>query len=283
MMLIFIVKAFVMGGYVPSEGAEINEYSKGSIFDSISIILTSYGFFINFYPIYSSLDNPTNKNAMKATGLAMAFCFVTYISFSHLGILSYGANVHPNIFENISAEGASVMSVFIVGVFIGIFLCNIPFNFLPGKEAFLVMLDELHTRSMSLDLTRRMDIQRKGTLLQGNQSTMMLDTTVVPQLPCISDRVPASTYYAVTLSLFTVQMVFAVLIDDITILFGFFAAISESMVNFILPGLFYICSCKVARIKPDPLWQAIASIYVVMGSSIFVMANANNIIKIMSA
>ena len=72
MMLIFIVKAFVMGGYVPSEGAEINEYSKGSIFDSISIILTSYGFFINFYPIYSSLDNPTNKNAMKATGLAMA-------------------------------------------------------------------------------------------------------------------------------------------------------------------------------------------------------------------
>jgi len=50
----------------------------------------------------------------------------------------------------------------------------------------------------------------------------------------------------------------AVLIDDITLIFGFFAAISESTINFILPGLFYIISFRVANKKPN-LWALIGS------------------------
>ena len=30
-------------------------YEKGSVFDSMTIILTSYGFILNFYPVFSSL------------------------------------------------------------------------------------------------------------------------------------------------------------------------------------------------------------------------------------
>lgn len=70
------------------------------------------------------------------------------------------------------------------------------------------------------------------------------------------------------------------IIDDITIIFGFFAAISESMFNFILPGLFYICSCRVAGVNPDPFWLVISVIYIALGAIIFVVANISNIKKI---
>lgn len=92
----------------------------------------------------------------------------------------------------------------------------------------------------------------------------------------------ASTYYTLTVSLFTIQIMFAILIDDITIIFGFFAAISESMFNFILPGLFYICSCKVSGKKPEGIWFIVSIVYVILGAIIFVVANASNIIKIVS-
>jgi len=75
----------------------------------------------------------------------------------------------------------------------------------------------------------------------------------------------------------------AVLIDDITLIFGFFAAISESTINFILPGLFYIISFRVAKKKPN-FWALIGSqIYVVVGVFLFFFANYNNVMKILKS
>ena len=59
-----------------------------------------------------------------------------------------------------------------------------------------------------------------------------------------------TTYYFTTISLFTAQILAAVMIDDLTLIFGFIAAITESLVNFVLPGVFYIASCKVVNVKP---------------------------------
>jgi hypothetical protein len=64
-----------------------------------------------------------------------------YVSFSLLGIASYGNSINPDIFENIKLE-KSAASFFMRGIFLCIFLCNIPFIFLPGKEALLILIDE---------------------------------------------------------------------------------------------------------------------------------------------
>lgn len=99
----------------------------------------------------------------------------------------------------------------------------------------------------------------------------------------IAQRVPSGIYYSQTIGLFTLQMLCAVLIDDITIIFGFFAAISESTVNFILPGLFYLCSTKLARRKPN-IFSAIGSyLFIAFGVLLFFVANYNNYLKITAA
>ena len=141
MVIVFFVKTLQSDPNIPPAVPSVT-YEKGSIFDSMTIILTSYGFILNFYNVYSCLEVQNNKNGIMATVLAMIFCFFIFVTFSHLGIVSYGEFVHPNIFENLKAEGSSFVSIFIFGIFICIFMCNIPFVFLPGKEALLVLVDE---------------------------------------------------------------------------------------------------------------------------------------------
>ena len=72
------------------------------------------------------------------------------------------------------------------------------------------------------------------------------------------------------------------MIDDITLIFGFFAAISESVINFILPGLFYLISTKIAGKKLNRFTAIGSVVYVVFGVFLFFFANYNNYLKIVA-
>ena len=124
--------------------------------DAFAIILTAYGFIINFYPIFSSLDKRTTSNGMNSTSLALAFVFLVYLLFSWLGLRIYGVSINANIFENIKTEN-TLTSYMIRLIFLGVFLCNLPFVFLPGKEALLVLIEEHRHRSMSKAIEKRIE------------------------------------------------------------------------------------------------------------------------------
>jgi len=61
---------------------------------------------------------------------------------------TYGDNLNPNIFENIQVE-TNLASYFIRIIFLAIFICNIPFIFLPGKECLLMLIDEARHNTIS--------------------------------------------------------------------------------------------------------------------------------------
>ncbi len=111
--------------------------------------MTAYGFILNFYPIFSQMEHKSNTNGYLITILAMLFCFSTYMLFSYLALRTYGENLNPNIFENIQLEN-NMPSYFIRIIFVAIFLCNIPFIFLPGKECMLMMIDEAKNKTISM-------------------------------------------------------------------------------------------------------------------------------------
>jgi hypothetical protein len=96
----------------------------------------------------------------------------------------------------------------------------------------------------------------------------------------IAERMPAGIYFPQTIGLFILQMLMALLIDDITIIFGFFAAISESTINFILPGLFYLISHKVVKKRPNFFGVIGSYLYVCIGVGLFFIANYNNYQKL---
>ena len=144
------------------------KHDKGTVIDSICIIVTSYGFLINFFPIYQALENKSNAKVIKATVIAQAFCAFVYIVFSFLAVSIYQDRVEPSIFQNLQKED-TLDSILIRVIFLLIFLGNIPFVFLSGKEALLMMIEELQTRTLSLHLMRHID-QVSNALLSNDYS-----------------------------------------------------------------------------------------------------------------
>lgn len=155
MVLIFAVRVFFYGNTLNKKSEKMEEYVHGNIIDSIAIVVTSYGFILNLFPVYTSMDNRSNSKGFSATIIALTFCFVIYIFFSILAYYTYGSSLNPDLFQNIQLED-SISSIFIRALFLLIFLCNIPYLFLPGKEAFLIMVDEFKTKSMSMQIMKHM-------------------------------------------------------------------------------------------------------------------------------
>jgi len=53
MLLIFFAKATFKSYFINESDPKIQIYKKGSIVDSVFIVLTAYGFILNFYPIFA--------------------------------------------------------------------------------------------------------------------------------------------------------------------------------------------------------------------------------------
>ncbi len=99
----------------------------------------------------------------------------------------------------------------------------------------------------------------------------------------ISRRVSPKVYFFTTLSLFLVILLGGIFINDLTLIFGFIAAFSESLFNFILPGYLYIASCRLTYKKPNPFLYVSSLVFILFGLSLFFGANYNNIVKLQNA
>ena len=72
----------------------------------------------------------------------------------------------------------------------------------------------------------------------------------------------------------------ALVINDLSLIFGMIAAFSESMLNFILPGLFFYSGLIELEIVSFPK-KIGCSIFVFVGLTYFVQSNYYNYLKIM--
>ena len=107
------------------------------IIDSVNILLTSYGFVINLFPISQQLEVKSNANVLKSVFLALTFCLSSYMILTQLCINLFGeSNIQPSIFDNLK-DDHSLLSIGTRVLFLVIFLCNIPYLFFPGKMSII--------------------------------------------------------------------------------------------------------------------------------------------------
>lgn len=97
------------------------------------------------------MQDPTHNNIMKAVGLSMMFCFVSYFTLSILAVRLYGSNVNVNLFENLNTD-PGFSSVLVRVLFLIIFFCNIPFLFFPGKISIINGIYEYRQEAFSKNL-----------------------------------------------------------------------------------------------------------------------------------
>ena len=101
LLLVFVFNLISKGPVVDTPWESGKVVTAEGVMDSANITVTSYGFIINFFPIYATLREKTNRNGFISAGMALAFGITAYTIFASLAILSYGYNIDPSIFENI--------------------------------------------------------------------------------------------------------------------------------------------------------------------------------------
>jgi amino acid permease len=123
-----------------------------------------FAFTSNLFPIYSALKEKTNENGLKVFGIATVIAIFVYFGVSVLGILIFGKGVilnAGNLISNINEEtqvntGKSGFEAYIMRIlYFIIVVTHTPPIFFPGKEAVLIMIDEIDRRSISNTLDER--------------------------------------------------------------------------------------------------------------------------------
>ena len=85
---------------VQQEPKEVSAFE--SVTDSVNIAVSSQGFVIALFPIYSGMAQSARPKVLYSVTFALLFTLSTYTLLSFISIAYFGeANIRPSIFENI--------------------------------------------------------------------------------------------------------------------------------------------------------------------------------------
>jgi len=123
-----------------------------------------FAFTSNLFPIYSALKVKTNENGLKVFGIATVIAIVVFSGVSLIGLMIFGKQIVQNggnLISNINLEvslntGNNHWEAYVMRIlYFIIVITHVPPIFFPGKEAILIMVDEIDRRSISNTLEER--------------------------------------------------------------------------------------------------------------------------------
>ena len=118
---------------------------------AVSNILVAYSFITSLFPMQQSLADKSGKNTLIAVRQSLVMSFITYSLIGILGSLFYGQTVNIDVLQNL-AQDPFTANLMMLGTFIVILACHIPYIFFSCKECSIIMADEWMNQSLSSDL-----------------------------------------------------------------------------------------------------------------------------------
>lgn len=115
----------------------------------LSIFVIAYSLSLNLFQTYVSLKVKTNANAIQSVNISILLANLIYIPVAICGVFLFGSSIHKDLFLNIGQMEMTAVAYLLKISFIMVIATHIPFIFFAGKEAFLVIVDELHRCSIS--------------------------------------------------------------------------------------------------------------------------------------
>jgi amino acid permease len=166
-ILIFLLQILFEGNTYNQDESYAEYYTISKDLNDIkgfAMILVAFGFQQNFFPMYNSLKEQTNRNALSAVGGALTFTGIVYLIIALLGIFFFGSTIEQNILANVAKEQDHWESYVLRAMFAIVLACHIPFIFFTGKESLLIIIDEFNRKSISKALREKLQdaIMDKG-------------------------------------------------------------------------------------------------------------------------
>lgn len=126
------------------------DFGSFDIWANLPTILLAYAFQTTYFPVYESLRVKTDKNGIMASVISLVACFSIYVIIAVVAILAFGKDIGSDIMTNISEKPDKHFTDYILMVlFMIIAAMHIPIVLFIGKEAVLIIVDELMRRTIS--------------------------------------------------------------------------------------------------------------------------------------
>lgn len=118
--------------------------------------MVAYSYQQNVMPIYAELTNKTNEEYQRVSARGLPLTGSFYWVVGTIGCLMFGSSLESSVLLNIGAArhnddpSKGFWEAYICQIsFMLVLMCHIPFVFFSGKEAVLIIIDELQRRSIS--------------------------------------------------------------------------------------------------------------------------------------
>lgn len=181
-----------------------------------------------------------------------------YIIVSFVALLKYGTGLEDNVLKNVS-DSDGWIPIVISFVFLLIAMMHIPIVLFVGKEALLIMVDEIMRKSYSNTPRPVLD-----------NAYNLRDSINVPRNEADGEGKAYLTmhpivFYGISIMVYCLIVMAACLLNDITIVFGFIGSIAGSYLIFLAPSQFYLMSIYNEGAEVATWRKLLAWIFMIFG------------------
>lgn len=226
----------------------------------VPTILFVYGFQAAFFPAFQSLKEKTNSNGIKATIGAFIFSMIMYIAISVLSLLKFGDDCQGDILENVNDLSGPIPMIINI-IFLMIVMMQVPIKVFVGKEAILIMIDEFMRKSYSKKPRKIMDNSSyclKSDFKSKNKKSVDKEgKEYLTMNPII--------FYTVSILLYVLIVFLSCILTNITIVFGVVGALTDTIIIFIAPPVFYLMSLKIEGVDGSIIKKVCAWAFFFLG------------------
>jgi amino acid permease len=229
-----------------------------SVLKACPIVMFAFSCQINVPSIYHEL--PDQKLMPKVVYLSVTVCFLLYASISIIALADFGSQIEPNILVNYKHD--SGMMQFACACMAAAVITAFPLNIFPARITILgvwtryvnsrictepnevltaALLEEQdETASAGSDGSQYGAIGRSMSIDEGSDGSngvVALDRTITEVTDAEDDESTGLRFHIVaTLLLTGVALGFAILIPNISIVFGLLGGTTTSMLGYVIPG-----------------------------------------------
>ena len=228
--------------FIPSP----SDFKIPNALSSFSTIFLAFTFHFNFFPVYSCLENNTDKRMMKTSIFSLTLVVIIYLCIGIAGYASYGNGIEVNFLEAFTYKdlGNSFYLLYICFSFVPLF--SIPVCFFEARNYIL---------SLSIDFKNWREEKKREREEKLVEKTSKEEINTDRAIENFEERVEGNknntyivfqnrkknNYYFILVSYFFFVLIFflGILVTNLSVVFSFIGAIGSNAVVFILPATFY--------------------------------------------
>jgi amino acid permease len=252
------IKTCAEGNY---DGSTINFFPSSDLnfataLSSVPSVILAFTFQFNFFPVYKSLNNPTDKTMKFTTFFALSMACTLYLIVAIMGYLSFGSSVSDQgLLENFSSDNLGLpLYVIVLITFSMSSTFTFPLMFFGARE---------NIYSFILEAVQK---YRKTHPTESLSDSLMTEPKEILSKP---------VYVGYCLGLYALTIFFAIVTPSITVVFDFVGSIAANSINYLLPAIFYWKLTKNVGI-----WKKISGGLVIYGVVIGFVCLISSIISV---